>query len=125
MILPRFSIRWVLGITVASTVFFLIAAQSGTHPWAAGVTVAVASVLLLIFIQACAFAGIWIMALLVDTIRGKAVPVPYTDPTMRLPSGPEPDPIGPRSQPAEADATDLAAPQLPGRPDALAGGSDQ
>ena len=87
-------------------------------------TAAVVSVLLLIFIQACAFTGIWIMALLVDTIRGNAVPVPYTDPTMRLQSGPEPDPIGPRGQPAEGAATDLTSPQLPGKPDALAGGSD-
>lgn len=65
MLIPQFSLRWVLGVTAVCAVFFLIAAQAKEgSAWATAVTIAVASLGMVLAVHAGMFFVVWLFSLL-------------------------------------------------------------
>lgn len=62
MLIPRFSIRWLLGLTTASGVFFyLVMLATRGQAWAIAISVAVASLLATAFLQITVFGLAWLV----------------------------------------------------------------
>jgi hypothetical protein len=83
MLLPRFSLRWVLAIIAAFALVFLIVSQGvqGTQ-WAAAVSVGLAGLALVALIHASTFAVVWVLSTLGTAVSG-------TDPAEKSPFRPE------------------------------------
>ena len=75
MILPRFSILWLLGLTAVCAVLSWIAsyARRGDE-WAIGLSAAIGSALLLFVAYIGAFFGAWIVSLIESAFRNSGPP---------------------------------------------------
>lgn len=63
-LLPRFSLKWLLGFTAVAGLISLVLAQAVRgEPWAVGAVVALASLVPVFFVHAWFFAVAWLLAL--------------------------------------------------------------
>jgi len=64
MLIPQFSIRWLLALTVVCAGVFSIfrAALLGSH-WATGVSIAIGSTVVVLLVYAATFAMVWLFSL--------------------------------------------------------------
>jgi amino acid transporter len=70
MLIPRFSIRWLLvGTTVCAVFFLIVSLGVRGYLWAAAVSIAVGSLLLVALLQMLFFIVVWSYARLVDVVR--------------------------------------------------------
>jgi hypothetical protein len=109
MFLPRYSLRWLLAITVACAVgFSLVALALRGVWWAAGVSVAIGSVLIVLAIHALVFGLIDAMA---SFVPQQEVELPIAEPIVDCRPGP-PSPAEPprRVGPAEPPAAPQGGP---------------
>jgi hypothetical protein len=85
MLIPQFSIRWLLGVTaVCAVIFSIVALGVGGTLWAAAVALGLASLVVLMAIYAGLFALTWGIGALVSLrARGRGAPSPF---------GPKPPP---------------------------------
>jgi hypothetical protein len=73
MLIPQFSLRWILAVTaVCGFVSLIGAAAVRGAPWAAAVVVAIGAVGLILMVHALMFFVIWLLSL-VPPLRGRAV----------------------------------------------------
>ena len=65
MLIPQFSIRWLLALTaVCAVIFSILGLAVGGSPWAAGVSIAIGSAVVLLLVHAVTFAIVWLFSLL-------------------------------------------------------------
>ena len=70
-LIPRFSLKWMLGFTAVAAVCSLVLAQAANaQAWAVGVVIALASLVLVFAIYAWFFAVAWLFALIRRSIAG-------------------------------------------------------
>ncbi|HUY31985.1 MAG TPA: hypothetical protein VMV69_04330 [Pirellulales bacterium] len=70
MLIPQFSLRWVLAVTAACAVFSLILASAlRGSPWAIALSVGVASLVVMLAFHGAVFFGVWLFSLLVPDRR--------------------------------------------------------
>jgi len=75
MLIPQFSIRWLLALTtVCGVIFSVFGLAVRGHYWAMGVSVGVVSLVVLMSIYAAMFAGVWIFSLLISAFSGRFAP---------------------------------------------------
>ena len=75
MLIPRFSLRWMLFVLSASGVFFLFVSLAVKgHAWAIGVSTALATVLAALTIQTAFFGAAWLLATLLGFARPRRRP---------------------------------------------------
>jgi hypothetical protein len=73
MLIPQFSIRWVLALTAVCAVFSLIlAAAVHGSPWAIAISIAVASLAVTLAFHGAVFFGVWLFSLIVPDRRQTA-----------------------------------------------------
>lgn len=73
MLIPQFSLRWILAVTaVCGFVSLIGAAAVRGAPWAAAVVVAIGAVGLILTVHALMFFMIWVLSLL-PPLRGRVV----------------------------------------------------
>jgi len=84
MLIPRFSIRWLLAMTTACAVFFAIVASAVRGQiWAVAISVSVASLAVAFLLYAIFFLFAWWVSLIVDAARPTALPrSPFADASM-------------------------------------------
>lgn len=71
-LIPRFSLKWLLGFTAVAALFSLVLAQAANgQPWAIGVVIALESLVLVFFTYAWFFAVAWVFAFIRRSIAGK------------------------------------------------------
>jgi len=76
MLIPQFSLRWVLGITAAFGLLSLVLALArGGSNWAMGVTIAVASLALTMLIHGGMFFLVWLFSLVWPSSRRGLQPI--------------------------------------------------
>ncbi|MEE8452286.1 MAG: hypothetical protein V3R99_10240 [Thermoguttaceae bacterium] len=64
MLIPQFSIRWLLALTVVCAgVFSILQAALGGSHWATGVSIAIGSAVVLLLAYAATFALVWLISL--------------------------------------------------------------
>ena len=92
MILPQFSLRWLLAVTTLCAVFFFVVhrAIGGSH-WALVLTYAVASLLIVMAVHALMFFGVWLFSLALG-LRTRRATIVAGSPFRLEPTSP-----GPRS----------------------------
>jgi hypothetical protein len=75
MLIPQFSLRWIMALTAACAVFSLIlAAAVHGSPWAIALSVGVASIVVTVAVHGATFFGVWLFSLLLPGRRyAKAV----------------------------------------------------
>ena len=103
MLIPQFSIRWLLVLTaVCAGIFSIFRAASLGSTWATGVSIAIVSAVILLLVYAATFALVWLFSLV--SLR----------PRMR---GPEPgqSPFSPGTSAVSAD-NDAANKDIPAAP---------
>ena len=83
MLIPRFTIRRLFGITAVCGIFFLIVSFAVRgHLWAASISVALAGLLVLLLVHALFFSMSWVTSLLVGVVQGmKAARSPFAQDT--------------------------------------------
>jgi len=65
MLIPQFSIRWLLALTaVCAVIFSIFGMAMGGSPWAAGVSIAIGSAVVLLLVHAVTFAIVWLFSLI-------------------------------------------------------------
>lgn len=70
-LIPRFSLKWLLGFTVVAAVLSLVLAQARFgQPWAIGVVIALESLALVFFTYAWFFVLAWVLAFFRRSIAG-------------------------------------------------------
>lgn len=75
MLIPRFTVRWMLFVLSASGVFFLFVSLAiRGHDWAIGVSTALGSLLLTLLIQAVFFGAAWLLVSLLGFTRRRHLP---------------------------------------------------
>ena len=75
MLIPRFTLRWLLVLTTVSGLFFLVVSLAiQGQSWAIAVATAVGSVGLTLLVHAALFLGAWVLATLLGFTRGKKLP---------------------------------------------------
>jgi hypothetical protein len=75
MLIPQFSIRWLLGVTaLAAVVFSIVAAGLRGHLWAVGVSVGIFAAIAALVVYALLFAAVWAVSLLPIASRERGVP---------------------------------------------------
>ena len=84
MLIPRYSIRWLLAATTVCAAFFaIVAAAVRGHIWAVAVSVSVASLAVAFLLYAIFFLFAWWASLVVDAMRPSALPrSPFADASM-------------------------------------------
>jgi hypothetical protein len=80
MLIPQFSLRWMLAVMAVLAVFFLVVARAAQgNAWAVGVSVSVAMLAVVAAVHATMFFVIWLVSLWTARRRRPAVvPVPAT-----------------------------------------------
>ena len=72
MLIPQFSLRWLLAVTTISAVVFLIFAQAVQGSgWAVGVSLAVVMLALVFGAYATLFFGVWVFSLIFSGRRSR------------------------------------------------------
>lgn len=75
MLIPRYSIRWVLGGTLAAGVFFVVVREATQGAgWAFGVTAAFVGLGLFLAVYAWLFFLIWLVSTVLRSIRRSRAP---------------------------------------------------
>jgi hypothetical protein len=70
MVIPQFSLRWILAVTAVCAVFSLIlAAAVRGSPWAIALSIAVASLAITLAFHGAVFFGVWLFSLIVPDRR--------------------------------------------------------
>lgn len=80
ILIPRFTLRWLLGLTVVAAVisFVLMQAVRNSQAWALGMVIAMESVVLVFGVYAWFFAMAWFFALLRrSTVRPPVASSPF------------------------------------------------
>jgi len=73
MLVPQFSIRWMLAVTALCAVAFsLVALAMRGHRWALAISVGVGSLGLMMAVYAAAFGLVWLYAVATDRPNSKA-----------------------------------------------------
>ncbi len=71
MLIPQFSIRWLLGLTAVCAIISLIVARAiAGSGWAFGVTIALATTLVVLGVHLLFFAGIWLVGVVIAALTG-------------------------------------------------------
>ncbi len=71
-LIPRFSLKWMLGFTAVAAVFsFVLAQAANRQAWAVGVVIALFSLISVFWTFAWVFAVAWFFALLRRSIAGQ------------------------------------------------------
>ncbi len=102
VLIPQFSIRWLLAVTAGCAVVFSVFGLAARGSlWAAGVSIAVGSLVLLLLVHAAAFGLLWVFAELAGRFSrsarggsspfGPGVPAVGAGPRPRGPSMPRGD----------------------------------
>ena len=100
MLIPQFSIRWMLAVTAACAgVFTVVGLGVRGHTWAVGVSVAIAALAILMLVYAFLFGLVWAYASLTDR-RGRKGRQPAGSPF-----APSPPQAGNRPPETETPAT--------------------
>jgi hypothetical protein len=74
MLIPQFSLRWVLGVTAACGVLSLVAAMAlRGSAWAMALTIAAASLAATLLLHGAMFFVVWLFSLLVAS-RSQSMP---------------------------------------------------
>jgi len=64
MLIPQFTIRWLLVLTlICAGVFSIFRAAVLGSPWATGVSIGIVSAGILLLVYAATFAGVWLVSL--------------------------------------------------------------
>lgn len=72
MLIPRFTIRWLLGMMVVAGVISLVLAQAVRgDAWAIGTVIGIQSLVLVFFAHACVFAVAWLFAQIRKGLQGE------------------------------------------------------
>ena len=72
MLIPRFTLRWTLGMTAVLAVVFLIMGRAiRGSDWAIGVSAAVLTLTIVALMYAGMFALVWLFSLLVSAISSR------------------------------------------------------
>jgi hypothetical protein len=70
MLIPQFSIRWLLGVTaVCAVIFSIFASALQGAGWALGISAAVLALVTAMLVYAAMFALLWLFSLLVPSLR--------------------------------------------------------
>ena len=113
MLLPQYSIRWILGVTAVFGLLALIGqlAVNGT-PWAAGVSVAMVALAVVVAMHALCFGGVWLVSTMIAAVRGApasqrspfrpATPAMAPEAPTQVFPGPSPGSLAAPSKPVEA-----------------------
>ena len=74
MLIPQFSIRWLLAVTALCAVVFSVFGMAlRGHTWAAAVSVVVLSLVVVVWVYALLFAVAWFASLVIpETVRGRS-----------------------------------------------------
>lgn len=98
MIIPRFSLRWLLSlITVCAGLSFILSYAFRGHAWAIGLSVGLSSLVLVVALHAASFSAAWLLTQLGYVLSGGSVPKhgggasPFAAPTQS--ADPEPPAI--------------------------------
>jgi hypothetical protein len=71
MLIPQFSIRWLLALmTVCAVVFSIVGLAARGHAWAAGVSVGIGALVVLAFVYGSLFAVVWTFSVVTAPLRG-------------------------------------------------------
>lgn len=69
MLIPQFSLRWLLGVTaICSVVFSIVALAIRGQGWAIGVSVAVCSLVVVMAVYGALFGIVWLVSLVQGTM---------------------------------------------------------
>ena len=69
MLIPQFSLRWVLGLTAVCGVISFVAAMGlRGSAWAAAITIAAASLALTLLVHGLMFFAVWVFSLLATRV---------------------------------------------------------
>ena len=72
MLIPQFTIRWLLALTAGCAVAFsLFGLAVQGKPWAIGVSIGIGAVAIAFLAQAGAFAAVWLFSAITDPIRSR------------------------------------------------------
>jgi len=72
LLIPQFSIRWLLGVTTAAAgVFSIVAMGVQGRAWAVGVSVAFLSIVVLALVYVAAFAMVWLFSVVTSSFGGR------------------------------------------------------
>ena len=76
VLIPQYSVRWLLAITtVCGVIFSIVALGLRGHTWATGVSIGILSLVVLAFVYALVFAVAWLFSLIVSLVgRGPRGP---------------------------------------------------
>ena len=73
MLIPQFSLRWVLGLTAVCGVLSFVAAMGlRGSAWAAAITIAAASLALTLLVHGLMFFAVWVFSLLAARALGRS-----------------------------------------------------
>ncbi|MEX2121451.1 MAG: hypothetical protein WD847_17815 [Pirellulales bacterium] len=94
MLVPQFSLRWVLGLTAVAAVMSLVAAMAvrGSF-WAAAITIALAALAVAMLVHGAMFFVIWLFSLVAPRSRRPAsqrAETPFAASAPPLPGAPAP-----------------------------------
>jgi hypothetical protein len=71
MVIPQFSIRWLLAVTaVCAVVFSVFGLAVRGQLWAVGVSAAVLSLVVAMFVYAALFTGVWVFSAVISPLLG-------------------------------------------------------
>ena len=88
VLVPQFSLRWLLAVTtVCGVVFSIVALGLRGHTWAAGVSIGILSLVVLALVYALVFAIAWLFSLVTSLVgRGpsRAGRSPFKGPAMGI-----------------------------------------
>lgn len=78
MLIPQFSLRWLLAVTtVAAVVFSIVALGVRGHYWAAAVSVALLALAILLGIYGLMFAAVWAFSVATARRRNRRAGSPF------------------------------------------------
>ena len=70
MLIPQFSLRWLLGLTtVCAVVFSIVGLAVRGSEWAAAVSIGIGSLVVLILVYGLVFVAVWIFSVVVTSVR--------------------------------------------------------
>jgi hypothetical protein len=112
MLIPQFSIRWLLALTtVCAVIFSIVGLAVRGHAWAAGVSVGIGAVVVLALVYGSLFALVWMFSLVTAPLggrRGRSEMSPF---------GPDAAGSSPALVGQEAPATPILVEPLPAAPE--------
>jgi len=72
MLIPQFSIRWLLALTtVCAVIFSIIGLAVRGHAWAAGVSIGIGALVVLTFVYGSLFALVWMFSVVTAPLGGR------------------------------------------------------